>query len=112
MTARTRSRACCSTSGTAAAAAATARAAVAHALIVHPRFRHTLGDPPVPAAAPEPPARWQDLPAEVVEVVAGHLDKAQDLLALASVCRDARWEGRRCTQLWEEGGGTQHRQLA
>lgn len=28
---------------------------------------------------------------QVVELVAGHLDKAQDLLALSSVCRATRW---------------------
>ncbi|KAL4431216.1 hypothetical protein ABPG75_006472 [Micractinium tetrahymenae] len=70
------------------------------AVIVHPRFRHTLADPPV-AADPPPTVDWLDLPSEVVELVAGHLDKAQDLLALSAACRatrplaasDALWKG-------------------
>lgn len=70
------------------------------AVIVHPRFRHTLADPPV-AADPPRPVDWLDLPSEVVEMVAGHLDKAQDLLALSATCRatrplacsDALWKG-------------------
>ncbi|KAL4419469.1 hypothetical protein ABPG77_008271 [Micractinium sp. CCAP 211/92] len=59
------------------------------AVIVHPRFRHTLADPPV-AADPPRPLDWHDLPCEVVELVAGHLDKAQDLLAFSAVCRATR----------------------
>lgn len=83
------------------------------ALIVHPRFRHTLGDPPVPS---EPPATadWHALPMEVrggargwraraslpfptllshlqiLELIASFLDKEKDLLHLSATCRDTR----------------------
>lgn len=63
------------------------RTAQSRALIVHPRFVHA--NPPA-AAAPLPGADWHSLPFELLEAIAGHLDKAQDLLALSSVCRDAR----------------------
>lgn len=56
------------------------------AVIVHPRFAHTLADPPVPSVALT--ADWRHLPYELLEAVASHLDKAQDLLALSAVCRD------------------------
>lgn len=59
------------------------------ALIVHPRFAHTLGDQPV---ACDPPRRreWHDLPPEVLELIGAQLECARDLLSLSSVCRDAR----------------------
>ncbi|PSC76803.1 F-box kelch-repeat protein [Micractinium conductrix] len=60
------------------------------ALIVHPRFRHTLADPPVAPADPPAPPTWAELPGEVVELIALHLEQPQDVLALAAVCRDAR----------------------
>lgn len=60
------------------------------AIIVHPRFAHTL--PPVAAAQPSPPhaADWHSLPLELVHAIASRLDKAQDLLNLSSVCRGTR----------------------
>lgn len=62
------------------------RGSHSRAVIVHPRFAHTLADPPVPSAAPT--ADWRHLPYELLEAVASHLDKAQDVLALSAVCRD------------------------
>lgn len=59
------------------------------AVIVHPRFVHTLGDLPV-AAEPLPPTNWRCLPAELVEHIAGCLESERDVLNLAAVCRDAR----------------------
>ena len=73
------------------------------ALIVHPRFRHTLADPPVAPADPPAPPTWAELPGEVVELIALHLEQPQDVLALAAVCRDAR-----CA--WEGEGRTRHEQ--
>ncbi|PRW58419.1 Morn repeat [Chlorella sorokiniana] len=67
----------------------TASCSHSRAVIVHPRFQHTLGDPPV-AAEPPPVADWRSLPPEVVEHVGSFLDKAQDLLNLSATCKDAR----------------------
>ena len=87
------------------------------ALIVHPRFLHTLAEPPLaPALLVPRPADWHSLPAEVLLLVASHLDKAQDLLNLTATCRDARYvlmmQAFACGACGTEGQGLGRPQLA
>jgi hypothetical protein len=59
---------------------------VARALIVHPAFPLAL------APTPPPPARWADVPLDVVRLVAARLTTARDLCSFAQVARETRCE--------------------
>lgn len=56
------------------------------AIIVHPNFQHTL-----PARRVSPlPARWQNLPLDVLHRVAARLASARDLCSFERICRSSR----------------------
>ena len=69
------------------------------AVIVHPRY---AAAPPAAPPPPPPAADWNALPLEVVHAIAGHLEKAEDLLSLAAVCSHTRWVGE-AKHVWVAG---------
>jgi hypothetical protein len=56
------------------------------AIIVHPNSQHTL---PARRACPLP-ARWQNLPVDVLHRVAARLASARDLCSFERICRSSR----------------------
>ena len=59
------------------------------AIIVHPQFKHTL---PGQRAAAQP-ARWQNLPVDILHRVASQLPAARDLCNFERICKSSRCAG-------------------
>lgn len=59
------------------------------AIIVHPQFKHTL---PGQRASAQP-ARWQNLPVDILHRVASQLPAARDLCNFERICKSSRCAG-------------------